>query len=155
MTDLEEYLRKVQIVVEQCGKLEGAVYKSMYDLLLREGKQYPYRPLPETVPRGQPRQCFANAQELALLGEGYTYCEGFAIGVIPTHHGWCIDEEGYVVDPTWEDGTEYWGVAFDREFVSRAVVAREMWGSLLDDLKYGWLIMKGEISWEDAKAKEE
>jgi hypothetical protein len=40
------------------------------------------------------------------------YVEGFAVGVFPTLHGWCVDDAGNVIDPTWPDGRgkEYYGV---------------------------------------------
>lgn len=47
--------------------------------------------------------CFGNAFELALRHPELKYHEGWALfeQSIPTHHGWVVDADGKVHDPTW------------------------------------------------------
>lgn len=78
---------------------------------------------------GQQKACYANAQYLARTRKGLRYAEGFATGVVPVEHAWCVDEKGRVVDPTWDEERtigldagakpDYFGIAFDRETVRR------------------------------------
>ena len=60
--------------------------------------------LPKSIKRGLPRNCFQNAYNLAMMG--FRYVEGY--GVTPAiplliHHAWVLDEQGYVIDNTWEN----------------------------------------------------
>jgi hypothetical protein len=58
-----------------------------------------YKPMPLGL-------CFQNAQRLAKR-RGLRYCEGMATArlcsgsLFPCEHGWCLDAEGQVIDPTW------------------------------------------------------
>lgn len=73
---------------------------------------------PELV--GEPNGCFYNAGRIATFNSGYTYCEGLALSpdqvkrgwAFHIHHGWLIDSDGNIVDPTWEPGGEYYGFRF-------------------------------------------
>lgn len=80
------------------------------------------------------------------------YVEGYAAGIIPVLHAWCVDSDGKVVDPTWDDGigTEYFGVPFNRAFVMTAVVDKGSYG-LIDDMNGRWsLLRQGGDGWKAA-----
>ena len=56
-----------------------------------------------------------NAATLALRKPDiYMYVEGYAVNRwIAMHtvaHAWCINSDNFVVDPTWDEGTDYFGV---------------------------------------------
>ena len=57
--------------------------------------------------------CYYNAQQLAVYSNGkYGYYEGYAIVKkigIPLEHAW-NDRNGKIIDITWKDGVEYYGV---------------------------------------------
>lgn len=84
--------------------------------LLKEfGKQWPHRRTKLTG-KMEMGQCYRNAFQLASTDpENLTYCEGFAMvpDLIPLEHAWVVDKKGRVIDPTWSDGSDYFGVAFD------------------------------------------
>ena len=56
--------------------------------------------------------------------------EGYAINRWvarhPVAHAWCIDLEGFVVDTTWDEGMDYFGVPFRMQYVRRIALATAM-----------------------------
>ncbi|MEO1005206.1 MAG: hypothetical protein AAFW67_04985 [Cyanobacteria bacterium J06638_38] len=50
----------------------------------------------------------------------YSYCEGFAVNRelnFVYYHAWLCDRLRAVVDPTWDDGSAYYGIIFDNSWV--------------------------------------
>ena len=68
--------------------------------MLTEGREFPVGPQTYALPRGTPKECYANAAHLAIWNKKLTYCEGQVMTILPIDHAWCIDEDGVVVDPT-------------------------------------------------------
>lgn len=102
----------------------------------------PDRPLDDGNYRGQMKKCYANAWDLAS-GEPlkYTYVEGFAVpgGIgIPLEHAWVIDREGFVVDNTWDEGVEYFGVPMNLSKVTEIIMDKETYGVLTWDSRKLW-----------------
>lgn len=72
-------------------------------------------PLSGTYPLGR---CYKNAALCA--GPVKTYCEGYAVAknlTIPLSHAWLSADGVEAIDPTWEDGVEYFGVGFSQDFL--------------------------------------
>lgn len=94
-------------------------------LTLTHGREFTPAPLPAHVERGLPKFCFWNAQRLAGRSRGkLRYVEGFGLRPMlgfPFHHAWCVDADGRVVDPTWDNPEvcEYFGVPFDMATVRK------------------------------------
>lgn len=64
--------------------------------------------------QGLKQQCFYNAFHLAIE-TGLHYVEGYAVAghlPLPLEHAWCVDDAGLIYDPTWDNGTHYFGMAF-------------------------------------------
>jgi hypothetical protein len=107
-----EYLR----MLDQCyGTSQGTPYVRR---VLEHGRFWLPAPDKEQPKRMAPRQCFKNAYQLSYMG--HTYCEGWAVpqGVgIGLLHAWVLNEQGQVLEPTWEQpGTAYLGVAAAEEW---------------------------------------
>jgi hypothetical protein len=66
---------------------------------------------------GKLGDCYMNAT--LKMSCDLVYVEGFAMkeGLIPLQHAWLKDIEGSALDPTWKDGSYYFGVPFDQDFV--------------------------------------
>ncbi|MEO0835679.1 MAG: hypothetical protein AAFY16_06785 [Cyanobacteria bacterium J06642_3] len=50
----------------------------------------------------------------------YSYCEGFAVNRelnFVYYHAWLCNRLRAVVDPTWDDGSAYYGIIFDNSWV--------------------------------------
>lgn len=80
--------------------------------------------------------CYQNAYDLARDDKHLTYCEGYAISDCGTvlQHGWVVDKQGYVIDPTWYNGQQYFGVAFKWRAVTKSAVKTKHYGMVLDSL---------------------
>lgn len=92
-------------------------------------------PLPKGISRGMAKLCFENAGMLALTHpDQLIYCEGWAQMPahrgLTTHHAWCLDRNGNVVDPTWahKKGHEYLGVPIKTSALRQQVLATKEWG---------------------------
>lgn len=70
--------------------------------------------------RAKPKACFYNAQQLTVFSKGeFEYYEGYAINGligIPFEHAWNV-KDGKVIDTSWEDGKEYFGVKIPYEWI--------------------------------------
>lgn len=87
-----------------------------YRVLAERGQVFPHRAASQPV-LGELGECYVNAYYLAH-NQGLYYVEGLAIVPsigFPMEHAWCVDADGHVYDPTWEAGTDYFGVAFTPE----------------------------------------
>lgn len=88
-----------------------------YQVLATNGQAFPQRAARQPA-LGQMGQCYENAYYLAQT-RGLYYVEGVAISrpelPLPLDHAWCVDHDGRVLDPTWEHGSQYYGMAFDME----------------------------------------
>lgn len=74
--------------------------------------------------------CFKNAAKLVQAQEGLVYCEGFAVAgdLFPMMHAWAVDQEGHIVDPTWNNGGHYFGVKFTEEFILKSMLRTKSYG---------------------------
>lgn len=91
---------------------------ALYAFLWKHGRNFPARAEDHNYPKGEPNSCFNNAWNLAMLHPELTYCEGYAMSVIPMHHAWCVNRQGEVIETTWDEhGADYFGVAFKTEAV--------------------------------------
>jgi hypothetical protein len=142
MGDVEQYMNLMVKMRKTMHVPESLVYCCIEDLVLQKGSFMGARHAKsDNYPRGAIKQCFMNAYQLLHM-PGLSYCEGFAMGVIPMLHAWMIDEEGNVIDPTWQDGVEYFGIELPTEFVIATVLTRGAYG-VLDNMEMGFPLLKG------------
>jgi hypothetical protein len=118
--------------------------------LLRFGEEFEGRALPRGFERGEPKMCFRNAYQLAGPGSGLTYVEGFAfrswLPVLPIHHAWCVDEDGRVVESTFEDPVpedRYFGIRLPFSLVAEVALRTETYGVLYKEV--GHLLIEEQL----------
>jgi hypothetical protein len=101
--------------IEMCQSLARHP-NSTYAYLLDHGQEWGPVIAPADVKPGPPKHCYQNSYRLAAHHPGrFFYVEGYALGVIPVPHAWCVDRAGRVIDCTWEPleiGADYFGVKF-------------------------------------------
>lgn len=130
--------------------IEGEGLQSPEGFVLAHGRHWATM-APRKVKRGPMKQCFMNSFKYATSGRAVTYVEGYALGLIPTLHAWCVDTEGRVIETTWErqDGI-YFGVPFNIEYVLKRVVATGCYVSMLDNYTERWPLLGGRHSVTEA-----
>lgn len=107
--------------------------------VLEYGKSFSPVSLPEGMPRGTPRFCFASAAKFILNhrahgADGFRYVEGFAIrpkfGLLMAH-AW-IARDGQALDLTWTDNLDcyYFGVEFPVKALAAIISVRGYYGLL-------------------------
>lgn len=120
-------------------QIEG--YSCLQDFVLRHG-QAMGDSTKSRVKRGRMGYCYANASRLAMRNPEYIYCEGYAAVVFPVMHGWCVNRDGQVVDPTWgEDGVDYFGIPIKRKYLMRALAIQGSYG-LIDQWTLRWPMLR-------------
>lgn len=120
--------------IEHCAKVAAQCSnKSMYGLLQAHGRPFD-SPKIKKMRHCLPQRCFNNALMAMTSRYDLTYCEGYAMGPIPLHHAWCLDQQGRVLELTWKTpGTAYFGLAFDRDYVCDHAV-KTGYPSILDNM---------------------
>jgi len=116
---------------ENCQKAFG---KNAYnDFMLTHGHAYNFGPHTFKGPRQEANNCYGNALHTAM-DKGLTYVEGkVLVHGVPIDHAWCVDADGFVVDPTIVykgQVTEYFGVPFLTKYAARAVARNGIYGLL-------------------------
>ena len=115
-------------------------YYCLEDFVLKNGQLFESKMLPKKVKRGPMKECFKNAALLSME-TSYYYVEGFAFGIIPVIHGWCVNKKGRVIDPTWEDGKEYYGIIIKRDYLFKYLLKYKRYG-LLENWENGYPLLK-------------
>ena len=145
---IEQTAAMMQKVCTPIGKHPGGVF----GFLTEHGREYQFRPLPDDVRAGPPQACFETCQCLAADFERFTYCEGYAAGIIPVLHAWVTDASGYVIDPTWTGGkgrapmgSQYFGVAIRTAYVIQHMISTGHHRPILDDWSRDYPILRARV----------
>lgn len=124
------------------GNING--YSCLEDFVLKHGRAFTsIGKMPKGIKRGRKKQCFMNATHLCHDDRSLTYCEGYAVSVIPMMHAWCVTRKGVVIDPTWTKETEYYGVPIKRSYLMKMMRESGVYG-VIDLWKEGWPILKAK-----------
>lgn len=142
--ELDHYFEMVLRVTRQLEVPHDASYRSLEQFVRMNGKRF-YRRVSHPV--GTARQCYKNATWLAIENRKLTYCEGYALNLLPVLHAWCVDETGAVIDPTWKEGRAYCGVPFKTSFVQQQMKVTKTYG-LLEWPGMTYILKAKESEWK-------
>ena len=146
--EIKDFL-EMQVQCIQAGNFpKFGRYVGWSDFILQHGIPFEATDLPEQYELGTPQECFSNAFRAADTHWNLIYCEGYACGVIPVHHAWCVDQETRsVVEVTWERENTfgYYGIPMNFHYVKQTIFRKETYG-VIDDWKDEWPILKDDKS---------
>jgi hypothetical protein len=165
LVDFLHFLRSCDLMRQghRPSRADGFLYRGPDHFLVEHAKLYAPKPLPSDGmallkaatkrKRLKVRHCFQNAAEAVLFDSTgrLTYCEGYALRMIPVHHAWVILDGDIVVDLTWNraegstssrladkviaewdrDTFAYFGVPFSTARLRRSILRSRMYDSLL------------------------
>jgi hypothetical protein len=103
-------------------------YAGPAHFVLAHGRRFGWAPLPQKLKRGDSKECFKNA--LNATKKDLVYVEGFVLlpGFPALVHAWNTDDSGHAIDRTYApevaQASEYFGVAFETEYVVQTKKAR-------------------------------
>ena len=129
------------------------LYHNPEHFVLANGRPFTPQPKPKGIRTGSFQQCFDNAYRLARR-RNLIYVEGYAVRMIgdwrsyEVHHAWCSTPDGLVIDNTWNEGLEYFGVPLDLEFVEHIRETSDEF-SALENWKLGHPVLwSGTTGWK-------
>lgn len=108
--------------------------------IMAYGEEFKTMPLPSNVRKGVQNECYKNASLLVIERPDLTYVEGWAqttkSGGIAFMHGWTVDKDGNVIDPTFgNEGHSYFGVKYDRTAYLKQLYKAKFYGVTAGDAK--------------------
>lgn len=115
-------------------------------------------PLPVGVESGRRKECYKNAAHVMLNRNDVFYAEGYGLNLkdapVPIEHAWVVDVQGNVIDPTWRGAADhaYFGIAFNKEFVSQALVSNGGDAGILSDWKIARKLCASPEKFEESLA---
>lgn len=123
---LTNYLAQI---ANNIGKRPGWKYSCFEELILNRGSLFDKMNDRDPLScSGQKGLCYYNClQAINSHYARYSYCEGFAVNRelnFVYYHAWLCDRLGAVVDPTWDDGSAYYGIIFDNSWVLDLISSR-------------------------------
>lgn len=128
---------------------EGRRFFDLYDLVLTLGEEFVGAPRPDWCEQMSMQQCYANCDELTWDAENLTYCEGWGWKkgiLLPVCHAWLVNQDGEVIDPTWDDPEDavYIGLRLPDE-VRLESNRRSGFNAVLDSdwMADGWFLREG------------
>jgi len=118
--------------------MSNSIAADYYKWILREGQFFSkdkiLRDLPPLVmTKPKRKQCYYNSQLAAIENDDLEYYEGWAIsdGIpIPLSHGFNVLDRK-VVDYTWKNGIEYFGIRIPKNFYLREMIRTKTAGTIL------------------------
>jgi len=141
----KEWISKISEMINRSRRKDWP-YNSIEEFVLTNGKQYDYAM--SGVKKGRMKLCFMNTYRLIQKDPSLTYVEGYAqtknlpLSVL---HAWAVDKNGVVHDPTWDDGTSYFGVPFSRDFVEETILSKGTYG-VIDNYEQDFPLLSGKSS---------
>lgn len=145
VTGVRQYLEQVAAFkAKSLATNKGYAYNSMEEFVLKNGQPYENAPLPRKYPRLVPRECYCNSVVIAAM-YGLIYVEGYALGVIPVLHAWCVEPgSNKVIDPTWTDDLrkDYFGIPFAWSYIRKHWASAAETACLIDNWHDSWPLLK-------------
>lgn len=149
MNNIKDYLKFMVDFRKKCNYPKDFKYCCFEEFVLENGNFFSNIKKPNWVKRGEIKNCFSNCFiEATRHPYDLTYCEGYAMGVIPVHHAWLL-YNGKVIDPTWDgrdiinDKSEYFGVPFSNKYILKVAIETGYYG-VIDNFTQNYPLLRGQ-----------
>jgi hypothetical protein len=155
-TSLTDYMEMCARARSRGRRWDKLVFACVEEYLVRYGVFMTPALLPLGVRPMPLSQCYENAFRLASRTKAFHYVEGIALGIMPLHHAWCVDQDGNVIDPTWairDQGDKPYGQAYFGVELSLDEVRRSRRGGRLTVL-FDWVRDYPALQDADVRAKD-
>lgn len=122
------FLEQQARLVTQLNPHPEWLYNNFEELILNCGKEMFFKPLPNNIEVGLPKQCYLNCLQLLDEHPEFKYCEGYALAtdsVLPVPHAWLVNSAMEVIDPTWNNPAIYLGVTFNSNWLFSFLDSRQ------------------------------
>jgi hypothetical protein len=114
------------------------------DFLLKHGRFFTPKALPKVYRAEKRGSCYLNAQSLGMDLADLTYVEGRGLDIVgfDYDHGWCVDSEGGVIDPTWTGRRgrtlckAYFGVPLAESYFVKVIATTGWHDKIINDDTY-------------------
>jgi len=129
-----EIIKYLKAVSKLQGKRQPA--KDYYKWIFKNGKLFTEKGDPSKfnkIFKKRFKGCYYNAQMLTLDNKELKYYEGWGVTKMigfPLDHGFNV-ADGKVIDISWPDGIEYFGVEIPADFIRTEMLRTEIAGTIL------------------------
>lgn len=128
-----------------------SLYTSQEDFVKQNGQFFTGQKYPKKYSkgRGEKKLCYTNAFNLVQRFPELIYVEGFGMSKnvpFPIQHAFCVNSEGSVVDPTWDNQEEsiYFGVKFNWDYVVETILRTKHYG-IIDNWYERFPLVVGKV----------
>jgi hypothetical protein len=146
--DIRYFLESLVVMAAQVanGRTDWRA-RSLDAFILEHGRAWEPAPLPPTIPMRAPQECFRNSAHLAATHPELRYVQGYGLparGILPVPHAWVVDDQGRVIDTTWEDGetAAYYGMVVPIASVHQMLLVADQYDFFGSDWLAGHPIRK-------------
>lgn len=134
--EVRHYLELMdRMVVEMAGRHDSppASMLCIESIVLKLGRAWTPKARPAGMRKMRNGLCYMNAYRIQVFDGGLRYVEGYAASpdsLIPVAHGWCVNEQDEVVDPTWKDPerTAYYGIEIPEDLLHCSMALTRVYG---------------------------
>jgi hypothetical protein len=144
---VKNHLKGMRIAIKNAtgGKYFRGKYFCLEDFVLKNGLQFnKIIAFPPDLKRGRVGSCHKNAYNIAQNNPNkYFYCEGYATSNnFAFLHSWVVNKELEVIDPTWKNGIDYYGIIFRFSYVADSMAKVGKFISIIDNWKDNYSLLK-------------
>lgn len=144
---VKNHLKGMRLAIKNVseGKYFQGKYFCLEDFVLKNGLQFnKIIAFPPDLKRGRIGSCHQNAYNIASNNsKEYFYCEGYATtNNFVCLHAWVVNKELEVIDPTWKDGINYYGIIFRFPYVADSMTKARKFISIIDNYENNYSLLK-------------
>lgn len=136
MEEVHEFLTTMDSMVKEIAQRQGVEDRkllSFESIVLELGQGWTAKARPAGMRKLRDGYCYGNAWKIMNNVSGLRYVEGYAMtpfSLLPVQHGWCVNDQDEVVDPTWKEAehSAYYGVVIPDKLLGCSMWLTRVYG---------------------------